>query len=254
MRAPATSWDAREEAAETPFPSNQSACGAPEPRGRKGYREKILAASLELFRGKGYFPVSIEEIAAAADTSRMTVYRHFTGKAAIAGELFVRAAASTTPVYLRIADGDFRSYSAVRAWIVEIFATDRANRQLLRVFTQANAEHQEFTGHAQTFIADIVAGLGRSIPAFAIDRTRESQKRRWLEAWLLIYELLDQSNRAAWDRLDANEPLMIDIIATRFVEFVRQSTGRSATAGTAEAISAPVDCGATGIHGTRQHS
>lgn len=175
---------------------------------------------MEVFRARGYFPVSIEDIASAADVSRMTVYRHFSGKAAIAGELFGRAADVTMPVYLCIADGDFHEFAAVRDWIVHLFATDRANRQLLRVFTQANADEATFTVRAQDFVADVVMGLGRVIPAFAIHRDRPEEQRRWLEAWLLIYELLDQSNRAAWDRVAANEPLMIDILTTRFVDFV----------------------------------
>lgn len=191
-----------------------------EPRRRKGNREKILAAAMEIFRARGYFPVSIEDIATAADVSRMTVYRHFSGKAAIAGELFGRAADLAMPIYLRIAADDFREFSVVREWIVLIFATDRSNRQLLRVFTQANADEATFTARAQNFIPDVVAGLGQAIPAFAIDRDKPQEQRRWLEAWLLIYELLDQSNRAAWDRALANEPLMIDILASRFVDFV----------------------------------
>lgn len=197
-----------------------AANGDAEPRRRKGNREKILAAAKEIFSARGYFSVSMEDIASCADVSRVTVYRHFSGKAAIASELFRRAAEMTTPVYLNIADGDFRAFPAVRQWIAAIFATDRANRQLLRVFTQANSDEPTFTASAQDFVAGLVTGLGRKIPAFAIDRDRPEQQRRWLEAWLLIYELLDQSNRAAWDRSMANEPLMIDILATRFVDFI----------------------------------
>lgn len=192
-----------------------------EPRSRKGNREKILTAATEVFRARGYFPVSIEDIGLAADLSRMTVYRHFAGKAAIAGELFERAADATMPVYLGIAERDFREYCSVRDWIVHIFATDRANRQLLRVFTQANADEATFTPRARDFVGEVVIGLGRKIPAFAINREQPEEQRRWLEAWLLVYELLDQSNRAAWDRALANEPLMIDILASRFVDFVK---------------------------------
>ena len=99
-----------------------------------------------------------------------------------------------------------------------MFATDRANRQLLRIFTQA-AEESAFSARAQSFIGEVIACLGLTIPAFAIDPGKPELQRRWLEAWLLIHELLDQSNRAAWDHAFASNPLMIDLLASRFLGF-----------------------------------
>ena len=188
-------------------------------RNKKDNREKILFAALEKFTAYGFLPVSMEDIASAAGVSRMTVYRHFSGKTAIAIELFERAGDRTMPVYLSIAHGHFTEFSAVRQWIVHLFATDRANRQLFRVFTQA-ADESAFSARAQNFIGDVIARLGQTIPAFAIDRENPSEHRRWLEAWLLMHELFDQSNLAAWDRAFATDPLMIDILASRFVDFV----------------------------------
>ena len=160
----------------------------------------------------------MEEIASASGVSRMTVYRHFSGKAAIAIELFERAEERIMPVYLSIAQGHFREFAAVRQWIVHLFATDRANRQLLRIFTQA-ADDSAFSARAQNFVGEVIAGLGVTIPAFAIDPAKPEEQRRWLEAWLLIHELLDQSNRAAWDHAFATSPLMIDLLASRFIGF-----------------------------------
>jgi AcrR family transcriptional regulator len=43
-------------------------------------RERILMAARELFYARGIKAVSVDEIAAAAHTNKMTLYRHFTSK------------------------------------------------------------------------------------------------------------------------------------------------------------------------------
>lgn len=189
-------------------------------RRRPHNRERILAAARNLFAINGYSPVSVEDIAAAAGLSRMTVYRYFNGKPALAVELFEGAAAVTIPIYLGIAERNYRELSAVREWIVAVFAADRASRQILRIFTQANLSEPTFTRRSETFISELISRLGRAIPAFAIDRADPDQREKWLEAWLLINELLGQSYRSAWDNWVASDPIMIDILARRFFEFV----------------------------------
>jgi AcrR family transcriptional regulator len=58
-----------------PEPSSQSRRNAELPP-----RERILAAARALFYARGIRAVSVDEIAAAADTNKMTLYRHFESK------------------------------------------------------------------------------------------------------------------------------------------------------------------------------
>jgi AcrR family transcriptional regulator len=53
--------------------------------------QDVLAASSALFAERGYYAVGMEEIAAAADLSRATLYRYFSTKAEILAELTRRA-------------------------------------------------------------------------------------------------------------------------------------------------------------------
>ena len=53
--------------------------------------QDVLAVSSELFAERGYYSVGMEEIAAAADLSRATLYRHFSTKDKILAELTRRA-------------------------------------------------------------------------------------------------------------------------------------------------------------------
>lgn len=190
-------------------------------RRKQDSRDRLLAAAMKKFCERGYFSVSVEEIASAAGVSRMTFYRHFNDKAALTADLFRHAAGSSIPLFMSIGDRCFKDHAVVRDWIAAVFAADRANRRLLRVFTQATADEGDFTEQAQTLISDLIVGLGRSIPAFDADPDKPDERRQWHEAWLLLYELLDQSNHAALGSGVANDPVLVDILTDRFVRFVQ---------------------------------
>lgn len=187
---------------------------------RQGSRDRLLAAAVERFCADGYFAVSVEDITAAAGLSRMTFYRHFTGKAALATEMFREACRAAMPRFLAVGDQTFRDRATIVQWIAALFAADRDNRRLLRVFTQATLDDAEFTADAQALLTDFIAGLGRTIPAFALDPDDPAERRRWLEGWLILYEILDQSNHAALTSGIATDPLVIEILSDRFVAFV----------------------------------
>jgi len=53
-------------------------------------RERILNAACDLFYSRGIRAVSVDEIAAAADTNKMTLYRHFESKDLLVAE-YLRA-------------------------------------------------------------------------------------------------------------------------------------------------------------------
>ena len=189
-------------------------------RRKEGSRERLLAAAAAAFCDHGYPPVSIDDIASAAGVSRMTFYRHFAGKAEVASVLFRDNVAAAMPRLLAIGASDYRDEAAVCGWIAALFAEDRASRALLRVFTQASDSEPSFAAVAHRFIDDMVVGLGRTIPAFALSPDTPGERRRWIEAWLLIYEILDQSNHAAMGSGVATDPLMPEILAARFLRFV----------------------------------
>lgn len=189
-------------------------------RRKQDCRERLIAAAVSRFCEASYLSVSVEDIAAAAGVSRVTFYRHFASKTALAVEVFRQASAAAMPRFLSLAAVEVGEPEAVRRWIAELFAADRLNRRLLRVFTQAAGAEPDFTARAQELIGDIIAGLGQRIPAFALRPDAPAERRRWLEAWLLIYEILDQSNHAALESGVASDPLVIDILTVRFDAFM----------------------------------
>ncbi|MBV1687923.1 TetR/AcrR family transcriptional regulator [Novosphingobium sp. G106] len=189
-------------------------------RRKEDNRQQLLAAATVAFCAEGYFAVSIDEIASAAGVSRMTFYRHFRSKAALAAELFKLNSQAAMPRFVAVGHRDFRDHIVVQDWIMELFAADRASGPILRVFMQANADEPGFAEQAHGFIGSLISELGRIIPAFALDSAAPLHRKRWIEAWLLLYEILDQGNHAARGASVAADPLIAEVVAHRFVAFV----------------------------------
>lgn len=188
-------------------------------RRKRESRDQLLAAATSLFHDKGYYSVSVDDIAGLAGVSRMTFYRHFRSRAAILMELFERNSATVVPQLLSIGDQDYRDPATVHAWITNIFDADWPARQILRAIAQAVRMDREFVEAAQRFISGFVTGLGEKIPAFAAT-PEGTERRRWLAGWLILYEILDQSNQATLDMGVGRDPLIIDLLTERFVGFV----------------------------------
>lgn len=187
---------------------------------KQGSREKLLNAAIKLFCRDGYAAVTIDDITAEAGVSRVTFYRHFATKSAIALDLFQHAASEGAPRMLAIASLDYLDRHTVARWLSDFFAADRDMQGILRVLSQANVEEVDFSRQVQPFIAHIISNLGRTIPAFDIDPYSPTDQRRWVEAWLLVYTILDQSNHAATRSGVASNPQMIEILADNFIAFV----------------------------------
>ena len=188
---------------------------------KRSSRGNLLLAATELFCRKGYAAVSVEDITTQAGVSRVTFYRHFPGKSAVALELFQRATEIAAPHMLAIGARDFRDRAVVTEWLRDFFDLNREMRGILRVLSQANVEEEEdFSQAVRPYVLEMVAALGSSIPAFAVRADDPDGGRSWVRAWLLIYTILDQSNHAATTQSMATNPMMIEVLADSFLEFV----------------------------------
>ena len=81
-------------------------------------RERILAAARALFYARGIRAVSVDEIAAAADTNKMTLYRHFESKDRLIAEYLRELAAQADSFWdeaARAHPGDARAQ--LEAWL-----------------------------------------------------------------------------------------------------------------------------------------
>lgn len=186
-------------------------------------RSQLFAAAVEVFRKKGYHSVSVDDIASAAGVSRMTFYRHFRSRADILGQIFERGSKAAMPRLTKIREEDFRDPAVVRCWMDKVFAADRSARQMLMAYSQALEIDREFAVGAEKFLRQLIDELGQAIPAFAFEDANDPKdRRRWLEGWLMIYEIFDHSNQAALEVGVADDPLILDILTSRFIAFVER--------------------------------
>ncbi|HVG50411.1 MAG TPA: helix-turn-helix domain-containing protein, partial [Xanthobacteraceae bacterium] len=109
--------------------STSSTTHAPLPAqaGRLPPRERILAAASDLFYRHGIRAVGVEAIAEAADTNKMTLYRHFASKDELVAEYLRRLSREAAEIWTELADkfpGDPRGQ--LRGWL-EIMSAHMAD-------------------------------------------------------------------------------------------------------------------------------
>jgi AcrR family transcriptional regulator len=128
-------------AAATPPPIDVS--GSPVP-------QDVLSVSSALFAERGYYAVSMEEIAAAADVSRATLYRYFSTKDKILAELTLRAVAEIEEhaAALPAMAGD-----SLTDWMLGYVRFHRAYRGVIRAWFDGTVAEQ-LSG------ADVDHGIG----------------------------------------------------------------------------------------------
>jgi AcrR family transcriptional regulator len=96
-------------------------------------RDRILEAGLTLFFRDGYADVTVGDIAAAAETSRVTLYTQFGGKAGVLSKLreeFVEEAMATFAEFAVLPD---TSEASLRGWIERLLELWERDAALIRV-------------------------------------------------------------------------------------------------------------------------
>jgi AcrR family transcriptional regulator len=97
------------------------AAAAPDKDGRIPPRARILAAAADLFYRHGIRAVGVEAIAEAADTNKMTLYRHFASKDELVAEYLRQSATAADGCWERLAQahpGD--PLAQLGAWLEEM--------------------------------------------------------------------------------------------------------------------------------------
>ena len=124
----------------------ESASAVPAPRKRVGVRqlhreltrERLADAAVELFSSAGYLSTTIDDITAAAGTTRATFYLHFKSKAELALELSRRLSEEYQPVFAAMHDLVLRAdRDGIRAWLDTTLNTWEQNRRASTALSEA---------------------------------------------------------------------------------------------------------------------
>jgi AcrR family transcriptional regulator len=96
---------------------------SPEKTARIAPRDRILAAASELFYRHGIRAVGVEAIAEAAETNKMTLYRHFSSKDELVAEYLQRLAEQSRSGWdRREAEHPGDPLGQLRTWLAEMAA------------------------------------------------------------------------------------------------------------------------------------
>jgi AcrR family transcriptional regulator len=135
-------------------------------------RQDVLWASSALFAERGYYAVRMEDIAAAADVSRATMYRHFSNKDLILAELTRRAVREIEHHARALKDLAAETFDtgAFSRWMLDYVRFHRAYRGVIRAWFDGTVAERLPDATANDGIAtmhDAVAELMRtsSLPA-----------------------------------------------------------------------------------------
>lgn len=135
-------------------------------------RQDVLWASSALFAERGYYAVRMEDIAAAADVSRATMYRHFSNKDLILAELTRRAVREIEHHARALKDLAAETFDteAFSRWMLDYVRFHRAYRGVIRAWFDGTVAERLPDATANDGIAamhDAVAELVRtaSLPA-----------------------------------------------------------------------------------------
>jgi AcrR family transcriptional regulator len=101
--------------------------------------QDVLSVSSALFAERGYYAISMEEIAAAADVSRATLYRYFSTKDKILAELTRRAVAE---IEKHAASLPVMAAGSLREWMLGYVRFHRTYRGVIRAWFDGTVAEQ----------------------------------------------------------------------------------------------------------------
>lgn len=188
-------------------------------------RQLLLNKGLEMFENKGYAATTIDDIAAAAGTTRTTFYLHFASKAQLMGALIaevdsILTTADDPPLSVVIERGERR---LVEAWLDRKFDQWAIIRPYLLAAEQAAPSEPEVADTIEKWFEETAAAMndgldkaGRFDPETRRVRCVlafgqfEYLSRRWFRlGWLVERDICLRVLTDSWcDLLTENEPAL----------------------------------------------
>ncbi|MEU1694970.1 TetR/AcrR family transcriptional regulator [Streptomyces hirsutus] len=197
-------------------------------------RQLLLDSALGLFRAKGYAATTVDDIAAAAGTTRVTFYAYFPSRSdlmrALIGELNEKLERVDSPARRSTArrlvevvqDG---SREAITEWLYDISGRWDSVRPHLVAAFEAAAVDPDLRGLVNAWldeaVSDVEEGLHRA-GRFAPDS-------RHLRGVLVIAQLDHVARNWTPGRWKADREAMIDILAESWTGLLSDGTAQSPT-------------------------
>lgn len=180
-------------------------------------REKLIAASCQLFLENGFEQTTVDQISAAAGLSRASFYLHFESKEAVIGAMSAQVASSLKVEYERLSHLGDAGVQRLARWVGDFIAASRANRPL--VFVLQKTSPQVFTEMA--YYVEMMALIGTRIPRFRRAAGGGDPEAR-ADAMLFFFDLQSLVRYASQEGLGLNEAQICLAVARRIHRFIHQ--------------------------------
>lgn len=181
--------------------------------------ETILDAAAQVFRERTYLETSMDSIAAQAKISRVTIYKHFESKIAIARALGVRAGALLVEDYASLAKSADPTRAEIEHWIHRIVSSFAKNREVVRLMAAITWQEPELLLLRAEQYAKTLCRLGQTIPAFRAAASGTDRKA-YIKGHLLLVQLNELCFELALSDLPVDHDEAVGVLADNFVRFI----------------------------------
>jgi AcrR family transcriptional regulator len=166
---------------------------------RRATRSAILEAAKASFVGAGFAATSVNEITAAAGTSRQTFYLHFHSKAEVILELIAMTEAEETELCQLLTEAVMAgNYEAISGWLNRAFDFWESFRDIAMVQEEAATLHPEVRLARQEGFERGVAAIASGLDQ--IVRWDEPKRRlRGILAYSQLQALFHRWLSTGWD-------------------------------------------------------
>ena len=194
-------------------------------------RRLLLSTALDLFNTKGYTATTIDEIAAAAGTTRVTFYAYFPSRAdvmkALIGELNELLGRTESPTGQStaralvgiVAEGD---PAKIGGWLRETAANWDAIRPYTKAAFEAAAVDPEIRALLDEWLGEATGDIEEGLDQAG----RFAPWSRRLRGVLAMTQLDHLARNWAPGKWNADEPQMLDVLTESWVAILCDASGR----------------------------
>ena len=186
-------------------------------------RRRLLAAARALFRARGVEDVSIGEIAAAADSSRATVYLYFSGKPPLLEALLEEDWAGQVTLFERLPGIDLGDTAQVSRWVLRVAEGMRRARDSFGIHWAALGQNPGLIVRHHEHRAQLAGILLR---AAAPGEAEVAEPARAIEAELIVAELEHFATSAAIGWSAGQVAAALPLVVERLGRLVRPEGGK----------------------------
>lgn len=184
---------------------------------REDTRRRLLAAGRKLFRLRGVEQASMEDIAAAANASRATIYLYFAGKPALLEALLEEDWSAQIRLFERLGTLDVRDCDQLGAWVLRVAEGMRKARDSFGIHWAALGQNPALTVRHHEHRGELARILLREMQNAPVGG--QGCLAREVEAELIVAELEHFATASAIGWSEAQAEAALPLVVARLRSF-----------------------------------